>query len=86
MIELTRFNGSRFFVNADLIEFVEMTPDTVVSLIDNKKLLVRETADEIVARVVAYRSRIGASTPALAVAQHRWFLARDQHDDEEEDR
>jgi flagellar protein FlbD len=73
MIELTRFDGSQFYVNAELIEFIETTPDTVISLIDHKKLLVRETAAEVVRRVLDYRMRAGAIPPALATAFLRWF-------------
>ncbi len=58
MIELTRFDGSRFFVNVEFIEFVEPTPDTVVSLIDHKKLLVRESAAEVVQRIMAYHASV----------------------------
>lgn len=80
MIELTRFDGSRFYVNAELIEFIETTPDTVVSLLDHKKLLVRETAEDVVDRVIAYRLRAGAGSPAVITALQRWFLARDDQD------
>jgi len=68
MIELTRFDGTRFYVNVEFIEFVETTPDTVVSLIDHKKLLVRETAQEIVARMLAYHRQIGGRPAASAAS------------------
>jgi flagellar protein FlbD len=47
-------------VNADLIEFVEMTPDTLVTLFTGKKIPVRESADEVIERVVSYRRSLGA--------------------------
>jgi flagellar protein FlbD len=72
MIELTRFDGSRFFVNAEYIEFVEATPDTVISLIDHKKLLVREPAPEVVERILRYQSAVGANAPARLTALARW--------------
>ncbi len=72
MIELTRFDGSRFYVNAEFIEFVETTPDTMVSLIDHKKLLVREPAEEVVRRMLDYRMRIGGVSPAMMTAMLRW--------------
>jgi len=68
MIELTRFDGTRFYVNVDFIEFVEATPDTVVSLIDHKKLLVRELAAEVVARMLAYHRQIGGRSAAGVVS------------------
>ena len=54
MIELTRFNGEHFVLNADLIEMIEATPDTVIRLTSGKKLLVKETVAEVVERVIAY--------------------------------
>ena len=58
MVRLSRFDGGEFYLNAELIETVETTPDTVVSLTSGKKLLVRETVEEVVRRVVDYRRRI----------------------------
>ena len=72
MIELTRFDGSHFYVNAEFIEFVETTPDTVVSLIDHKRLLVREPAEEIVRRMLDYRLHTGGVSPAMMTAMLRW--------------
>lgn len=54
MIKLTRINGSAFVLNAELIKFVEETPDTIITLRDGEKLLVREKTDEIIERVVEY--------------------------------
>lgn len=58
MVRLSRFDNSEFYVNADLIETVETTPDTVISLTNGKKLVVREPAEEVVSRVVEFRRRI----------------------------
>ncbi len=58
MVLLSRFDSSEFFLNADLIETVEMTPDTVISLTNGKKLIVRESAEEVVSRIVEFRRRI----------------------------
>jgi flagellar protein FlbD len=55
MIKVTRFDQSELIINAELIEFVEQTPDTVLTMTTGRKVLVRETADEIVQRVIAYR-------------------------------
>jgi flagellar protein FlbD len=54
MIRLTRLNDRPLVVNAELIKFVEETPDTVITLRDNEKILVKEDADEVVSRVVEY--------------------------------
>jgi flagellar protein FlbD len=64
MIRLTRLNGVEVVVNADLIEFVETTPDTLVTLFTGKKIPVRETVDEVILRVVSYRRAIGAAAAA----------------------
>ncbi len=55
MVTLTRLNGSAIVINAELIEMLETTPDTVVTLTNGKKLLVQEPADEVIRRVVDYR-------------------------------
>lgn len=47
MIEVTKLNGTRFLMNSDLIEIVEETPDTVITLNDGKKYIVKETMREI---------------------------------------
>ncbi len=58
VVRLSRFDGSEFYVNAELIEIIEMTPDTVISLTNGKKFVVRESADDVVSRVVDYKRRI----------------------------
>ena len=55
MITVSRLDGSEVVVNAELIEFVEATPDTHLTLTDGKSLIVRESPDVVVARVIAYR-------------------------------
>lgn len=58
MIRVTRLDGSTLVINSDLVVSLERTPDTVVSLLNNHKLVVRETVDEIVDRIVQYRQRL----------------------------
>jgi flagellar protein FlbD len=55
MILLHRLNQQEFVLNADLIETVEATPDTLVTLTNGKKLIVRDPIKEVVDRVVKYR-------------------------------
>ncbi len=60
MIKLTKFNSEannkgEFILNAEIIETVEQTPDTVITLINGKKLIVGEKMDEVVRRVMTYR-------------------------------
>jgi flagellar protein FlbD len=55
VITLHRLNQQEFVLNADLIETLESTPDTLVALTTGKKMIVRDTIPDVVARVVAYR-------------------------------
>jgi flagellar protein FlbD len=55
MIKVTRLNGQLIVLNADLIEFVEEIPDTIISLTTGKKIMVKESAEEIIDRVVGYK-------------------------------
>jgi flagellar protein FlbD len=54
MIELTRLNDRPFILNAELIKFIEQTPDTIVTLRDGEKVLVKEAPDEVVRRCLEY--------------------------------
>lgn len=67
MIEVTRLDGSRFYVNCDLIEFIEATPDTILTLTTQKKVVVRETPEQVIARIVAFKRQLGL--PPILAAQ-----------------
>lgn len=58
MIEVTKMNGSKILLNSDLLEIVEETPDTVVTLTTGKKLIVKESRQEIKNLVKSYRKGI----------------------------
>ena len=64
MIEVTRLNGSPMIVNSDLIKLAEASPDTMLTLIHGDKLIVRESCEEIVEKVLAYRARLLAAVAA----------------------
>ena len=74
MIYVTRLDGSQLVVNADLIETVEHTADTVITLLDGKKLVVATHVDEVVNSVIGYRQLVArgpmrfVDTPTLASA------------------
>jgi flagellar protein FlbD len=55
MIQLTRLNHRPLIINSDLIEHIESTPDTVLSLTSGQTFVVRESTDEVIERVVGYR-------------------------------
>lgn len=58
MIELTRFNDTPFTLNADIIETVEETPDTVITLTTGKKIIVKESRQEVAHLVKLYKKEI----------------------------
>ncbi len=58
MIQLTRLNSRPFTVNSDLIKFVEQSPDTLVTLVNGEKLVVRESVADVVARVIEFRRSV----------------------------
>ncbi|MFN7994712.1 MAG: flagellar FlbD family protein [Bryobacteraceae bacterium] len=67
MIDLTRLNHRKLVLNADLIETIEATPDTVISLTTGQKLVVLEPLEEIVRRVIAFRRAIFSELLQCAV-------------------
>jgi flagellar protein FlbD len=58
MIQLTRLNGISIVLNSDLIKTAEASPDTMLTLINGEKIIVREPCDEVTERVLAYRARL----------------------------
>lgn len=61
MVKLTLFNDADVIVNADLIECVERTPDTLISLTTGKKVMVKETVEDVINKVITYRRLISRS-------------------------
>jgi flagellar protein FlbD len=57
LICLTRTNGTQFYINPELIQTVEKTPDTIITLISNKKIIVKDTPQEIAERFIEYRRK-----------------------------
>jgi flagellar protein FlbD len=69
MIELTRLNGQKLFLNCDLLKYAEASPDTVLTLLTGDKLVVRESCEDVVALAAAFRARIlGMAWPDGAAA------------------
>lgn len=66
MIKLTRLNNQPLVVNCDLIKSVENAPDTVLTLVTGEKIIVRETTEQILDRVIAFRRAVlaGLAPPA----------------------
>lgn len=71
MIAVTRLDGAHIMLNEEQIESIEQTPDTLVSLVNGHKLLLRDAPADLVQRVIAFRQTITAgiqprvASPAL---------------------
>jgi flagellar protein FlbD len=63
LIALTQLNGACVYVNCSLIETFERTPDTVITLTTGKKLIVRESPEEVIDRVVEFNSKANDPAP-----------------------
>ena len=63
MIKVTRLNGKEFVVNADLIQYLEETPDTIITLVNHEKVVVKERVDEVIRRVIAYNRSVRLAVP-----------------------
>ncbi|MCM2281564.1 MAG: flagellar FlbD family protein [Bdellovibrionaceae bacterium] len=57
MIEVNKLNGTTVYVNPDLIRYLESAGDTVLVFMDGETLIIRQTPDEVIARIVAFRKR-----------------------------
>jgi flagellar protein FlbD len=60
MIRLTRINHVPLVLNADLIEHVETTPDTVISMTNGQKFVVLESTDDVIRKVIEFRREISS--------------------------
>lgn len=58
MIKLTRLNGEMLVVNHDLIETIEQTPDTVLTLTTGKKILVAESVDQVIEKAAMFKNKV----------------------------
>ena len=65
MVKASRLNGNEFYINPDLIEFIEKTPDTVLTMTTGKKVVVEESVDELCGRILDYRRSLVSGTPRL---------------------
>jgi flagellar protein FlbD len=68
MIRITRLNHTPMILNSDLIEHIEMTPDTVIALTSGQKYMVLETTEEIVERVISFRQSLVRNQPAQSTS------------------
>ena len=62
MIEVERLNGSKYFLNPHMIESMESLPDLTITMLSGKKVIVKNSPDDIINKIVDYRKRIGINT------------------------
>ena len=60
MVKVTRLNGTEYYLNPHQIEYIELNPDTTLVMLSGKKLVVRESYNEVYDRIVDYRKLIGS--------------------------
>lgn len=60
MIVVHRLNGKEFVVNCEMIKYVEATPDTVITLADNEKIMVKESVHDVIAASSEYKRKLFA--------------------------
>lgn len=65
MIKLTGLNNKDFFLNCDLIEKIDVTPDTVISTTSGKKFVVIDSPEEIISKIVEYKRQYMAARPEV---------------------
>jgi len=58
MIKLTKLNKQEYYLNSDMIETIEMTPDTVITMLNGKKFIVSESSEEVVDSIIKFRGKI----------------------------
>lgn len=58
MVKITKLNGKEIYVNSDLIEFIETTPDTIITLITGKKVLVKDNVQDLLERIVDFKQKV----------------------------
>lgn len=58
MIKVTRLNGEPIYINSDLIEFIETTPDTIITLTTGKKVIIKENIEYVIQHIVDYNKKI----------------------------
>lgn len=59
MIYVKKLDNSEIVINADLIEVIEETPDTIITLTTGKKILTRDTSEDVINKVIKYKQKIG---------------------------
>ncbi len=65
MIIVTKLNNEKLYVNSDMIEIIEVTPDTMLTFYSGKKLTVLERAEEVIDRIIEFKRKVVAGVPEV---------------------
>lgn len=65
MIYVKRLNNKPLYINSDLIEFIEETPDTVITLTTGKKMVIEDSAEEVIEKLIGFRKKIYMNLPEI---------------------
>jgi len=62
MIEVMRLNGKKYWINPHMIESMEQNPDLTLTMFSGRKIIVKNTPEDIIEKIIAYRQKIGINT------------------------
>jgi flagellar protein FlbD len=65
MIEVVRLNGKKYWINPHMIESMEQNPDLTLSMLSGRKIIVKNTPEDIIEKIIAYRQKIGINTQEI---------------------
>jgi flagellar protein FlbD len=65
MIEVMRLNGAKYWINPHMIESMEQNPDLTLSMLSGKKIVVKNTPEDLIEKIIAYRQKIGINTQEI---------------------
>ncbi len=65
MIPVTKLDGSTYWINPHMIERMEQNPDLTIEFLSGKKVVVRDSPQEVIDRIVSYRAKIGINTQEI---------------------
>ena len=65
MIEVMRLDGKKYWINPHMIESMEANPDLTLSMLSGKKIVVKNSPEDIIEKIIAYRQKIGINTQEI---------------------
>jgi flagellar protein FlbD len=65
MIEVMRLNGKKYWINPHMIESMEQNPDLTLSMLSGRKIVIKNTPEDVIEKIIAYRQKIGINTQEI---------------------